>query len=215
MDKTKMMLNKTNLKDRGWTNTLVKLFLPTCDDEVENPYHRSGPPIKRFNRERVLAIEAGSEFQEAMSRSEKRKQGAQKAIETKIERMEQWAESLPPVELHPMDKATLQKKAVDHYNSIWDGYDENGRFREENCRRANGTEDDQFLDRITVNYIPHSLTGYEERLLKTRGKVGSEDARNIIRSDILNAIASAYPWLEKECKSQDVRRYKSDFFSIR
>ena len=37
-------LNKSELKQRGWTDVAIERFLPEPERTVSNPYHRTGPP---------------------------------------------------------------------------------------------------------------------------------------------------------------------------
>jgi hypothetical protein len=70
---------------------------------------------------------------------------------------------------------------------------------------ASSRDDQDFLDRITVNYLRHGMTNYEDLLAATFGCVGTGDAYSIIKGRVFDAIASAYPSLGKECLRQEAR----------
>ena len=58
------------------------------------------------------------------------------------------------------------------------------------------------LHRWEVNYIRHELTRYEKLLDQIRGLVGTRDIYMVIKGEILDKIATAYPWLKDECDRQ-------------
>lgn len=60
----------------------------------------------------------------------------------------------------------------------------------------------EFLERITVNYLRHELSSYENHLTRVAGQVGAEDAYWRIKEKVLDAIAGAYPHLAAECCRQ-------------
>jgi hypothetical protein len=210
-------VTKSTLKERGWTETLIKKFLPTPDDTAPNPHYRSaGAAMQLFNLDRVEGIEASAEFKEAMTERLNRQPVAKKAIETKTRRTQEWASSLPEPELPALTKDELMRRAVDHYNARGGSRPDFVIAREERngnvyCwQPASVNSSADFLDRISVNYVRHVLTTYENRLLAAKGRVGAKEAKEAVRSKILGAIAVAYPWLSEECGLQkalwEVRR---------
>lgn len=122
--------------------------------------------------------------------SERRRQGARKGIETKRRRLLDEIEAIQ-IDFPRMDEATLTRRAVDHYNE-----------RSFNTLRASVDSDLGFLNRITVNYLRHSVTDYDELLEEYRGKVGTREAYISLKEKILEAIAEAHPHLAFECDRQ-------------
>lgn len=51
------MVMLSQLKERGWTDTLVRDLLGAPDQTRTNPYHRSGPPMRLYNISRVEDVE--------------------------------------------------------------------------------------------------------------------------------------------------------------
>ena len=41
-------LTKSQLKDRGWTDSLIRKFLSEADKTRTNPHYRSGPPMRLY-----------------------------------------------------------------------------------------------------------------------------------------------------------------------
>ena len=62
--------------------------------------------------------------------------------------------------------------------------------------------DSQFIDRICVNFIRHTLTNYDYSLEQAAGKVGVVVAVNKIRGKVYSEIANTYPIYANECKRQ-------------
>ena len=87
----------------------------------------------------------------------------------------------------------LKSHAIQHYNAWWTG----------TGKRAHDSDSSEFLDRISVNYLCHELTSYEEHLDKIAGKTGAYNARTDLRSAIYDAIGDAYPNLSSECWEQN------------
>jgi hypothetical protein len=52
------MITKTGLKiDRGWTDSIIKQFLPEPDLIKKNPHYRRGSDMQLFNLEKIELIE--------------------------------------------------------------------------------------------------------------------------------------------------------------
>jgi len=62
--------------------------------------------------------------------------------------------------------------------------------------------DVEFLHRITVNFLRHQGTSYEEKLDEIFGKTGVNAAYIAIKKKVLEAIAKEYLFLAEECKRQ-------------
>jgi hypothetical protein len=198
------MITKSRLKsERGWTDKLIKEFLSVPDLTKPNPNYKSGPPMLLFDTDRIEKIEQTEEFKAQKPDTEKRKKrqaSAKKAVETKMQRMREW---LNTVEIHVpvFDKSELINRACSNYNTFLrlppsTDYD---------CDyyvTATADSDPEFLDRICVNYLRHRLTKYEKYLDEMSGKVGFEEGYKEIRRKILSKISENYHWLADECKRQ-------------
>lgn len=196
MDKSKKeFLNKKQLKERGWTESMIKKFLAKPDAEKQNPKYRSAASMKLYKLERVQQVESSSEYQQQSKQTASRKQAAQKAVTTKL--MKTW-EYLDTVDFQvPMiSKNQLIQDACNHYN--------NNQYDRDRSEYATAGKDSEqtFLDRITVNYLRHCMSDYEYEINKITGKVGKDEGYLEIKRKILDAIAEQYTWLEKECNKQ-------------
>lgn len=91
-----------------------------------------------------------------------------------------------------MTKKELIRAACLHYNT----------YNKNIGRTASPKDPDEFIFRITVNFLRHELTTYEEELRRMQGFSEEKAAHDILKSRILDAIAKAYPWIRKECAMQ-------------
>lgn len=187
-------LSKSKIKERGWTDTLIRKFLPVHDTERPNPHYRKAPPMLLYLEERVLEAEQSPAFKESVDKGLKRKLGAKKAVDAKKSHLLEEIENLT-IEVPYLDKATLLKKACEHYYTIWSHLGSKEKYASLNAGEA-------FLHRIVVNYLRHAVSSYEQALAQTAGRVGRKDAGFLIRKKVYGAIAEKYPWLKLECDSQ-------------
>ncbi|KYC41251.1 hypothetical protein WA1_22565 [Scytonema hofmannii PCC 7110] len=83
-------ITKTDLKAaRGWTDAAIKKFLGSEDKNSKNPVYRSASPVCLYLLERVVEAEASEEFEHWKKLSEKRRESAKKAAQTRQERERQ------------------------------------------------------------------------------------------------------------------------------
>lgn len=194
------MLGTMQLRERGWTKSLITRFLGEPDKVVSNSHHRSGPKIKLWSLERVEQAEKLATFQAQREKAAKRSAAAAAAASS---RRTQLLESITKmvVKVEPLESSTRLERAIEHYNDA--------QLFTDYSRRADKDSDPEFLQRIQVNFIRHRLTSYDEELDKVAGQLGAPDARNAIRDKIYDAIAEAYPELEEECERQRDSRESS------
>lgn len=181
------------LKERGWTDTLIRKHLGEPDSFKRNPVYRSAAPMRLYRMERVQSVENSEMWATLQQHTDSRKQSAEKAVQTKVSRLLQQLESLVIV-VPQLPAAELLQAACVHYN------------RRQGYQSATPNSDPAFLERITVNYLRHVLTTYEDELAKTFGKVGVRKAELEIRQKVYGAIAIAYPDLSSECDLQLLKR---------
>jgi hypothetical protein len=77
-----------DLRERGWTDTLIQRFLPDPDETRTNPHYRSGPRMKLYALGRVLGIESSTEFVPSLGRVLARRDAKAKAHEEWMKRFE-------------------------------------------------------------------------------------------------------------------------------
>ena len=189
-------LNTKAILARGWAKSGIKRFLgsphrvqncrsKTFGDYVVNWYLESA----------VLSSENKAEFKAFQEKKEARAVSSQKAVATKIEKAIETAKSIK-IGLERHDLGWLKKQACESYNDYHSDY----------CPDASTKSDHKFLDRITVNFIRHELSNYEDALWAQFGKTGGSEAVRLIRHRVYMAIATTYPSLKQECEDQEARR---------
>ena len=188
-------LSLADLKKRGWSDATIRKFAPEPDDTEINPAYQSAAPMKLYLLARIKRIERRKTWIAWQDASAVRKKSAAKAVSTKKHNLMQWLDSLV-IEVPKMTDEELTARAVAHYNALW--------FDKE--KRAHVGDDLDFLDRITVNYLRHQLSPYEEHLNEIAGRTGAHKARDRLRSLIYDAIGDAYPDLSSECFRQERER---------
>lgn len=181
-------------KERGWTELLLKRFLKAPDLIVDNPHYKSSPPMRLYSIVRLQAIEATPEFKVMMESANGRKKKANKAVDTKRNRIMAHVNALK-IDVPEMAEEELKKRAVKSYND----------FKERKAMDHDDWEfepatvdaDDAFLNRISLNYLRHHCTRYENELRNIFGKVGVDQAYEILKEKINNAILEKYPFLNQ------------------
>lgn len=171
----------SGIKYRGWTDSMIKKFLPAVPDKEEvNPHYAFAAPMKLYKLKRIEKIEKTPEFINAMEKSKSRKAGAAKAVQTKRQKAISWAETVE-IDIPDMEKKDLTKRAIRNYE--W----------------YHGTlvlsYDDAFLVRICTNYLRHQCTDYDYWLDSKYGTVGVQTAHDILQTRINDAIREKYDWL--------------------
>ena len=151
--------------------------------EVVNPHYRSGPPARVYDLRDIARARVGQSPPSEVTRA-KRREAALRAVETRKRKLRELVDSLPiRVPVHPLDD--VRKQAIEHYNSrAW-----------ERGRDVGASEHDsqEFLDRITTNYIRHALTDYDYQLEDLRGQVGKDDAAERLHDRYNWEIWDKYP----------------------
>ena len=197
----KKMLTRKDLKSRGWTDSMIKKFLPEPDSAKPNPKYPSKAPMKLYAPRRVDTIEKTKDFVSSKKRSKRRKAAAKRGVKTKQAKIEKYLQQLT-IEVPRFEEDELIEKACENYNA-------RDRRHSDLCA-ANKHSDADFLDRITVNFLRHCWTKYENELAEIAGKVGAPEAYVTIKQMVLDEITEQYPWLAAECDRQLSRLYDEE-----
>lgn len=187
-------LNKTRIKERGWTAAAIERFLGKPDQTCRNPYGRHR--IKHYLVDRVVEAEATSEFQAWQEKYIQMQEVRRKAAKTAVDRRRQ--ETLKQVESWSPDvpqfkRQRLTRLAIEHYN-----YSPQRRTE----HMASGCDDPSFLSRIAVNFLRHEATAYDAVVDRLSGRVGRNEAYTLAKQRVLEVIGNRYPHLRMECERQ-------------
>lgn len=189
-------ISVTKLKERGWTDALIREYLEAPDKLCKNPFYSKGAPMRLYLLDRVESFEKSPVWRAALKKTKPRQASAIKAIQTKKEQLlEAVAQIQVVVPILPLPQ--IIQDACDAYNHFHNSLD-----FDHDWRQATVNSDSVFLDRIAVNHLRHRLTSYEDDLAKVFGKVGVRCAYKEINQKIYVAISQAYPTLANECRQQ-------------
>lgn len=76
-------IGAVGLRERGWTDALIRDFLGDPDLYVDNPNYKSAAPMRLWRLQWVLVAEATPEFAERKERAARQCAAARQAVETK------------------------------------------------------------------------------------------------------------------------------------
>ncbi len=71
------------LKERGWTEAMIRDLLGKPDTLRDNPHYKSAAPMRLWRLQRVEAVEATPEFAQRRERATGQRVAAAKAVQTK------------------------------------------------------------------------------------------------------------------------------------
>jgi len=192
---------KTQLKERGWTETAITEFLGQPDTNSPNRMSRGAAPICLYDTVRVEEVEQSEEYQiwaaKSAVRKARSKASAERSRERLLESLESWQPSFPVGDNTTLDDVIAA--ACDSYNERLLLFP---RGRDDERSDASPRSDEKFLRRITVNYLRHNVSDYEAMLKSLHGKVGINDAVDLVRERVYDAIADRFPDLAGECQVQ-------------
>ncbi|MGH3189614.1 MAG: hypothetical protein ACRDPY_17905 [Streptosporangiaceae bacterium] len=76
-------IGAVGLKERGWTESMIRDLLGDPDLRVDNPHYKSAAPMRLWRLQRAEAIEATPGFAAARERGERQCAAATRAAETR------------------------------------------------------------------------------------------------------------------------------------
>lgn len=180
-------ISLSQLKERGWTTSIIKKLNLTHDKEKTNPFYKCVSPMKLYNLSKVIEAEKTPEFTELIEKSEKRKLSAAKAINTKLQNIKDYVHSIE-IELPDIPAPQVFEMAINHYNDYhlnkWN-YD--GKYI-----RSYKDLDNETLIRLTANLIRHHFTDYDSLLEEKYGKVGIDYFHDYLKGKINKMVREKY-----------------------
>jgi Zn-finger nucleic acid-binding protein len=182
------------IKERGWTDGLIKKHLGEPDEFKKNPHYKSGPPMRLFLLERVEEIEAQSEVAESIAKVIARRPALSAAAILRADAQRNDlldAVASVKIEIVRFEPDELRRRAIASYNSLWL---DRGKLH----KRATASDDPDFLDRITRNYARHHLVDYDSILTQLSGRVGKNDAYWLFKNRVMARIYELYPHLDPQ-----------------
>ena len=143
--------------------------------------------MQLYDVNEVARIESTDTFQADLATTNKHKITAQKTVQKKFDKLILYAKEVK-IDIPTIEKNRLIEMACNHYNerNSWKEY----------FYWATPSSDKIFLKRITINYLRHQCTHYDEELMNFYKKVGVGEAHDILKSRINKAIKQKYEWLK-------------------
>jgi len=183
--------NLKQLKERGWTNTKINLWLKEPDKLIKNPIYRSASPSKLYLSSKVKQQEKNKRFltwiEASKGKREKLSNSLKETNSKKRKALVMYITSLDvKIKKYSIDKLT--KRAVRHYNDLWFS-------RGDYDKHATVHDDREFLNRICLNMLRHEQEHYEYEICQMFGKVGKDDGYAALREKIETEILKVYPFL--------------------
>ena len=206
-------VTKSGIKKRGWTDKTIKLFLPVHNKEVKNPYYRRSSDMKLYLISNIENIESRPDFKEFQKSNVSKRESARKAVETKREKLLRQVTNWN-IDLKRKDYDSIVQDAINSYNGHkhfitsqrnYEDFDNDFEFD-----TASMSSDVSFLKRITVNFLRHKFSNYDEQLEMLFRKIGKHDAYKILNQKIYEKISEVYPELKSECESQMFIKFDGD-----
>lgn len=176
----------TNLKNRGWTNSIIKKMDLQADKQAQNPYYKKAAPVKLFLVDRIEDLENSEQFIALITKSKPRKEAAKNAVDTKIVNLFAYIENVPVI-VEYVSEPELTYYAISAYNN-WQCNRPSVVNGNNDGNHANINSDKAFLARIRTNYIRHNLTNYDSILAKIGGKVGISEVYPELKKRVMARI---------------------------
>jgi len=194
---TKQFITKTDLISiRKWSDRLIKKYMPVPDEIRNNPYYGQASTMKLYKISRVEAIEKNEQFLIDFQKTILRRKSSLKMVETKKDNLFIQISELPiSVEIIPRNELITL---------VIDAYNDRNYYKDYLTLRD---LDQSTLERLTVNYIRHELTSYDQCLGLIFSKVGKKEGYRLLIERIYNCISESYPELTRECTLQFRRKF--------
>ena len=178
--------------ERDWTTGAIKKFLGDPDSTKPNPIFKSAAPMQLYNMNRVINIENNPDFKlwqdKYLERKLNLKSAAKKSVKTKTENTIQQTKEIKIKFPHFNSRKELIEMASDHYENLW-------QQRGDYDRTVSPTAPHNFIKRITLNYLRHSCTNYDQLVSGIHGCTGIHEAISQLHNRIKQAAINEHPWL--------------------
>ena len=184
------LISKKALRERGWSIRLINDILGEPDKKRVNMNRKSGPMVCLYSLQRVLAGERTESWGNYQETRDRRSKISAETAKKKRDDLMKWVDGLV-INVEELADEEIINRAIESYNER----QVNGNFSDRNSDR-------NFLERISVNYLRHAGTSYENLLHETFGEIGTSEAKLEIKIKTLDAIGEKYGWLSNECSKQ-------------
>lgn len=196
--------NISQMKERGWTASIIKKLVQIEPTEFRGMYRRQ--PQKCYPKDYIEGLEQSDEFKELREKASQRSTTMSLVAEKKrTENIEKFKKRIYAVKVPVLPLDVLRRRTIDAKNKwyeytsmMYDRFDD-GPVDERNL-------DNSTLFRWEVNFIRHELTKYEDLLSEIYGIVGTHEIYKELKNYVLDRISEAYPHLKGSCDSQKIQK---------
>ncbi|MFF9012443.1 hypothetical protein ACF09C_05655 [Streptomyces sp. NPDC014870] len=197
----------TGLRERGWTDPMVRDLLGEPDIQGRDPRRWSLAPVRLYRLARVEAVERTPEFARSAAAPGSRSAAAEAGAERR-RRAVLAAIRAEPIEVPRLPAAELERRAVRHRQLLGargpgggsGGPGAPGGPGRPGAPGQPGAVPAGALVRWQVTYLRHALARYETLLDGLFGSTGRAEAERLLRARLYEAIGAAYPHLARECR---------------
>jgi hypothetical protein len=194
---TKQFITKTDLISiRKWSDRLIKKYMPVPDEIRNNPHYGRASEMKLYKISRVESIEKNEQFLIDFQKTMLRRKSSLKMVETKKDNLLIQISELP-ISVEFIQRNELVPLVIDDYN-------DRNYYKDYLTLRD---LDQSTLERLTVNYIRHQLTSYDQCLGLIFSRVGKKEGYRLLKERIYKCISESYPELTGECALQLRRKF--------
>jgi hypothetical protein len=194
---TKQFITKTDLISiRKWSDRLIKKYMPVPDEIRNNPHYGRASEMKLYKISRVELIEKNEQFLIDFQKTILRRKSSLKMVETKKDNLLIEISELP-ISVEFIQRNELVPLVIDDYN-------DRNYYKDYLTLRD---LDQSTLERLTVNYIRHQLTSYDQCLGLIFSRVGKKEGYRLLKERIYKCISESYPELTGECALQLRRKF--------
>lgn len=186
---------KTLLSRENWSKAAISKFRL---QEVKSKATRRNKTVARYyHLGQVIKVEKSDEFNKFIDELQQRKNFLKNLLENK----NQLFDFIDSIKINVKKVNNVRKLAVDAYNR---------RYMKEKSDYIMLCHDSPFIDRLTVNYIRHNLTSYNENLLELLRKDKSRYAYKLFLKRLYGRIKQVYPDYSLDCDNQFYQKFPEE-----
>jgi len=176
----------TQLKERGWSDSMIRKFMPLPDEFLPNPYYPNSGHMRLYLKTRAGKIEKTEQFMSASLSASKRADMLNMCFEQKKGALSALAHQINIPDF-TRDEASIMNSAALEFEMGRENY--------------NHSKDEQTkeIHKIAINMLLEIQGPVIWQLDDFYHHQGVCEARKIVRQRILAKIIRTYPVLKDEC----------------
>lgn len=193
------VFRRSELRERGWTDAMIRRLLSTPDMTLPNPEYRSGAPMRLYRRARVEIIEERREFTELREAGARRAERSKNVAVRRASDLVAKARAYEPALPTTLDYEELRKRAIRSYNTQ----------SMDRADRATLDSDAAFLARMSWNHFRHHMTDWDATWEGFSGRPGVREAYIAAAESLASHVCERFPvfrdaaraWLDRKQKA--------------